>query len=440
MQHLPGHMRTWAVLGVLTFLSCFPLGAEDWPQWRGPTANGISGEKEIPTKWSREENISWKTRLPGWGASTPIVWQGLAVVTSQVGDGLLKDGGGPEFRGASVARRTGQRDGVDFVVQTFHAASGKLAWEYRLPAEGSLTPVHAKNNLASSSPITDGELVYAWFGTGQLLALTMNGKLVWKRHLGKDVGPFDIRWGHGSSPMLYQDSLILLCDHPPSSYLLALDKRTGRRTWMHDRGDGFRSYTTPFLVEGRQGDELIINTNRHIEAVDPTTGKTLWKADEPNQVPVSTPVQHDGIVYSSRGHRSGPYLAIRAGGEGNVSESHVKWRVATGAPYVSSLLYYQGLLYMATERGIVTCIEAESGEIVWRERLQGVFSASPVAADGKVYLTNEAGETFVLAAGREFKILARNPLGERTVGSLAISNGRIFLRTDDHLFSIGKED
>ena len=430
-------MKTYASVGVLTLLSCFALGAENWPQWRGPSANGISTETEIPSKWSREENVSWNTRLRGWGASTPIVWEGLVVVTSQVGDGPLQDGGGPDFRGASVARRTGERGTADFVVQAFHTSSGALAWEYHLPAEGPLIPVHAKNNLASSSPITDGERVYAWFGTGQVVALAMDGKLLWKRHLGKDISPFDIRWGHGSSPTLYQDSLILLCDHPPYSYLLALNKRTGKRRWMHDRGSGFRSYTTPFLVEGRQGDELILNTNRHIEAVDPTTGKTLWKADDPNQVPVSTPVHHDGIVYSSRGHRSGPYLAIRVGGEGDVSESHVKWRVATGAPYVSSLLYYQGLLYMATERGIATCLDAESGDTVWRERLDGVFTASPVAADGKVYLTNEDGETFVLAAGREFKILARNPLGERTVGSLAISNGRIFLRTDDHLFSIG---
>lgn len=418
---------------LLTSLTC---AAANWPQWRGPQANGISDEKGVPTQWGAGQNIAWKAPLPGLGTSTPIIWDDRIFLTSQIGDGPFEQRG-RDFADAVAAKKTGERGKVEFAVHAFARSDGRPLWEYRLDAEGDLPAVHMKHNLSSPSCITDGERVYAWFGTGQFVALDLNGKVVWKRHLGKDYGRFEILWGHGSSPTLYKDSLILLCDHQGKAYLLGVDKRTGQTRWKADRGNDRRSYTTPFVVSGPKGDELIINSSERIDALDPTTGELLWYVDEPNRVPVPTPVFHDGVLFANRGYSSSPYLAVKVGGRGDVSQTHLQWRVNTGGPYVSSLLYYRGLIYMATETGIASCVDAANGKLLWRERLGGVFSASPVAADGKVYLVNENGEAFILEAGREFKVLHRNELGERTLASPAISNGQIFLRTDEHLFCIG---
>ncbi len=412
------------------------LQCANWPQWRGPSADGISDEKGLPLEWGSERNILWKSALPGLGSSTPIVWNDYVFVTSQIGDGPF-EGRSQDFPDASGARRSGQHSKVEFVVQAFHRVNGRMLWQYGMDAEGELPPVHIKHNLASPSCVTDGKLIYAWFGTGQLVALTLEGKLAWKRHIGKEYAPFQILWGHGSSPLVYKDTLILLCEHPAGAYLLALDKSSGKERWKADRGKDRRSYTTPFLVSGPKGDELIINTSTRLEAVNPMNGELLWYLGEINRVPVPMPVYHDGVVYASRGYFSSPYLAVRAGGRGDVSATHLQWEVNTGAPYVSSLLYYQGLIYMATENGIVSCIDATNGQTLWKERFGGVFTASPVAAEGHIYIVNEAGDTFVLAAGRGKKILATNHIPERTLASPAISHGQIFLRTDDHLIAIG---
>jgi len=422
---------------VIAFLLSVGADGANWPTWRGPTANGISDEKNLPQKWGPEENIAWRVPLPGVGTSSPIVWGEQVFLTMQVGknpvDGI---GGSPEGPTAREAPNAGAK--VQFLVRSHSVTDGGKLWDYRFDAEGLLPSTHRKHNLASPSCTTDGDMVYAWMGTGQLVALTMDGKLVWSRHIGREYAPFGIRWGHGSSPVLYQGILFLLCDHVDEAYLLALDKRTGKELWKVDRGTA-RSYMTPHVVRGEPGDELVISSTNRIDAYDPKTGKLLWHADEPVRVPVASPVLHDGVLYTSRGYRSGPYLAIKTGGRGDVSDSHVIWRVRTGAPYISSLLYYQGLIYMSTEAGVVTCVDAADGKTLWKERLGGYFSASPVAAAGKVYVTNEEGETFILAAGREYRLLGKNDIGERTLASPAVaSGGRILLRTDEHLISIGK--
>lgn len=426
-------------LGTLVVSLCLllaDLSAGNWPAWRGLDGNGISSERGFPLKWGKQENVLWRVPLSGMGTSTPVVWGDLVILTMQLGDGPF-EGRSRDFAGAASARRAGRRQKVQFAVQAFRRDDGKLAWEYVFDARHPLQPVHIKHNLASPSCVTDGKLVYAWMGTGQLVALTMDGRLAWQRDLAEDFGPFEILWGHGSSPLLYKDLLILLCDHQSRAYLLALDKRDGKRKWLVDRGKDRRSYATPLIVPGRNGDEMIINTSERIEALDPATGQLLWYAGEPNRVPVPTPVFHDGVLYASRGYNSGPYMALKTSGRGNVSESHTIWKVNTGAPYVSSLLYYRGLIWMATEGGIVSCVDAATGKTLWKERFGGVFSASPVAAEGRVYLINEDGDAWVLQAGREMKILAKNTLGERTLASPALAGGRIYLRTDESLFCIG---
>jgi outer membrane protein assembly factor BamB len=326
---------------------------------------------------------------------------------------------------------------VTLVVESFNRVDGRRLWEHRLDAEGPFPDLHEKHNLATPTIATDGELLFAWFGTGQLVALDLRGRPIWTRHLGREYSPFDINWGHGSSPVLYKDLLILLCEHNSASYLLALDARTGTQRWKADRGKGRASFSTPLVVPGAERDELIINSSDRIDAYDPGTGELLWYADAPRQTPIPSAVFHQGIIYLTRGYRNSPYLALRPGGRGDVSQSHVQWRAPGGGSYVPSLVHYEGLLYLTNDVGVLTCAEASTGERVWQMRLDGVFFASPVAADGKVYFVSQTGETTVVKAGRTPEILARNDLGERIVASPAIAAGQIFLRSDTRLFAIG---
>ena len=424
------------------------IRADDWPHWRGPQATGVSSEQTLPTRWSATENVAWKAALGGLGISTPIVSGDRIYVTSQLGSGISRPG--PRLVQGSDATAMGERalgsgraSGADggktiFLVEAFGRGDGKRAWERQIDAEGGLTPTHEKHNLASPSPVTDGTLIFALFGTGQLVALDRNGGVVWQRHLGRDYAPFDIQWGHGSSPVLHGETIVLLCDHPSASYLVALDKRTGKERWKADRGKGRVSYSTPLIVPGESGDELIVNSSERLEGWNPRSGTLLWHTGGDNRFPIPSPVFHNGVIYASRGYRSGPYMAIKPGGRGDVTGSHVIWTVATGAPYVSSLLHYDGIVYMANDVGVLTGVDAATGERVWQQRVDGVFSASPVAGAGHVYFVSENGDTIVMKAGRTPQIVARNSIGERALASPAISNGRLFLRTDDHLIAIGK--
>ena len=424
---------------------------EDWPQWRGPSSNGISSEAGLPGRWSADSNIVWKVGLAGLGGSSPIVAGGRVFVTSQVGIATVRGGSHPQLAredpslvvqedpmGGRRSKPGEDESEVFLVVEAFNIFSGKKLWDYRVTADGPLPELHEYHNLATPTPVTDGEHVYAWFGNGLITCLDMEGTLVWSRHLGLEYSPFDIQWGHGSSPVLYNDKIILLCDHDPASYLLALDKTTGEEKWKKDRGKGRVSFSTPVVVPGPSGDELIVNSSERIDAYNPADGELLWYIGSERQSPIPTPVFHDSVIYMSRGYRNSDFMAIRPGGRGEVTESHTLWRTPTGASYVPSIIYYDGLLYMTSDAGILTCADAATGNQVWRQRLGGVFFASPTAGDGKVYLVSETGETIVVKAGREPQILARNDVGERLIASPAISGGHIFLRSDESLFCIGK--
>jgi len=443
------HRLAWA--GILTILLASAVYGNDWPNWRGPSASGVSPETGLPDRWSSTENVAWKAPVRGLGISSPIVWGDRVFVTSQIGRGVVEPGPRlfqagdavaagetPLGIGSSATGGPGGGTGLTFLVTAFDRASGRRLWESQIQSSGPLQGVHEKHNLATPSPVTDGERVYAWFGTGQIAALDMTGKTVWQRHLGAEYAPFEIGWGHSSSPILYRDTVILLCYHTRSSYLLALDARTGQVRWKSDRESGVFSYSTPFVAATGASAELIVNSSKGLSGHNPSTGEMLWQIEEENRFPIPVAVQHEGVIYTSRGYRSGPFLAIRPGGKGNVASSHVLWRVPTGAPYVSSLVYYDGLIYMVGDVGVVTVSDAKTGERVWQERVGGVFSASPVAADGKIYLLSEGGETVVLAAGRTPRVLARNKLDARQLASPAIAGGRLFIRSDDALFAIGR--
>jgi outer membrane protein assembly factor BamB len=432
------------------FLSSAQLAAEDWPQWRGPSSLGISAETGLPVQWSNRENVAWKAMLAGFGASSPIVTGGIVIVTSQIGSYAVGGGAYPRLArddqslamrehaiGGSRMSSSNSGGAVFLAVEAFRSSDGRRLWEYRTPATGERPDNHEKHNLATPTPVTDGERIYAWFGNGQVVALTMEGRELWKRHLGQEYGSFLNEWGHGSSPALYKDLLILLCDHRPVAYLLALDTRTGKQRWKVDRGSDRVSHSTPVVVRGPKGDELVVNSSERIDAFDPGTGSLLWHTGTERQTPIPSVVFQDGVIYTSRGYRNSDLLAIRTGGRGDVTASHVQWRMPNGASYVPSILQYQGLLYMTNEVGVVTCADAATGQKVWQKRLGGIFFASPVAADGKVYMLSETGEAFVLRAGRQPEVLATNDLGERFLASPAISGHRIFLRSDGALFAVG---
>ena len=437
--------RAFAVFTGIVALVAVELDANNWPHWRGPSASGVSTESSLPLRWSDTENVAWKSSVSGLGISSPIVWGDLVIVTSQAGSGTVRPGprlvqsGNPLDAGERPLTAAADAEGkVVFLVTALDRKSGKRVWEFELPAEGPLPAVHEKHNLASPSPATDGQRVYAWFATGQLAAIDMSGKLVWKKHLGAEYGPFDINWGHGSSPVVHKDQVILVCYHQPASYLLSLDAGTGGVRWKVDAPSGVTSYSTPLVVESGGKAEIIVNSSVGVAGHDAATGQRIWQFDEANRFPVPTPSTDGTLIYMSRGYRSSPFMAIRPGGKGDVATSHVPWRVSSGAPYISSLVYYDGLIYMTGDVGVLTVTDAKTGERVYQERIGGVYTASPVAGDGKVYLVSEDGETIVVAAGRTPKVLERNKLTARQLASPAIAGGRLFIRSDDAVYAIGR--
>lgn len=445
MIHPRPSMSAVLILILVGVVGTTQLYGDNWPQWRGPDATGVSTETRLPDQWSESDNVAWRTGLGGVGISSPIVWEDQVFVTSQIGAGVTRQGPrlgqGANSSDAERSLDAGNpsRDGrVRFLIESLHRVDGRVLWTHTVAAEGDLPSVHDKHNLASASPVTDGIRVYAVFGTGQVVAVDMTGREVWARHLGRDFGAWTINWGNGSSPIVYGDSLIILAFNGRASYLLALDRTTGRRRWKTDKPRGVTSYSTPVVVPGPDGDELIVNSSTGVEGYDPTTGERLWYFNEQNDFPIPVAMYHGGVIYVSRGYRSGPYAAIRPGGRGDIANSHVIWHVPTGAPYISSIVYYDGLIYMAGDVGVITCVDAATGEQVWRERLGGVYTASPVAADGKIYLLSESGETIVLRAGRTPEVLSRNRIHGRVLASPAISRGQLFIRTDGHVLAVGR--
>jgi outer membrane protein assembly factor BamB len=438
--------KAFVTSAVLFALMTIGIAADDWPHWRGPAASGVSTESRLPARWSDTENVAWKAPIRGLGISSPIVWGNAVIVTSQVGSGTVRPG--PRLVQSGNAADAGERAlgsgtassvaAVTFLVSAFDRQTGRRLWEFELPGEGPLPSVHEKHNLASPSPVTDGERVYAWFATGQIVALDLKGSLVWKKHLGAEYGPFDINWGHGSSPVVHKDQLILICYHQPASYLLSLDARSGKAKWKVEAPSGVTSYSTPLVVDAGGRAEIVVNSSAGVSGHDLSSGERLWHFEEPNRFPVPSPVADSGVIYTSRGYRSSPFMAIRPGGKGDIASTHVAWRVPSGAPYISSLVYYDGLIYMTGDVGVLTVADGKTGERLYQERVGGVYTASPVAGDGKVYLVSEDGETIVLAAGRTPRILERNRLNARQLASPAIAGGRLFIRSDDALYAIGR--
>jgi hypothetical protein len=390
--------------------------AKYWPRWRGPSGQGVVRTTGYPDRWSPTENVIWKTPVPGRGNSSPIVWGDRVFVT------------------------TAYDDGARLSLLCFRRSDGRLLWEVFVPQQG-VEHAHAKNGHASATPSTDGRRVYASFGTHGLLATDFNGKIVWHR----PVGRLDNYHGSAGSPVLYKDRVFLYQDHRGTesvrSFVAAFDAATGKPLWWTDRM-ATTGWGTPVVIRAGDRDELVVSSQRRVTAYDPGTGAELWSVGGMTFEVIPTPVVGHGLVFCSAG-RAGPTLAIRPGGTGDVTATHVAWSTPKGSPFVPSGLIAGEVLYLVNDmQSVVTAYEARTGALLFQGRLGEArregFSASPVLVDGKVYFTNDEGETFVLQAGREFKLLHVNQIGEPTFASPALVDGRWYFRTAASLIAVGQ--
>ena len=396
--------------------------AENWPQWRGPSLDGASAEKGLPTKWSTEEGVTWKLALPGRSGATPIIWNDHVFL--------------------NVA------DGDDLQLWDVDRATGKLRWKQKLA--GGNYKIN-KQNMSSPSPVTDGKTVFVMTGVGIFKAFDFTGKELWTRDIQKDYGKFGLNWGYASSPLLWGGALYVQVLHgmktDDPSYLLRIDPKSGKTLVRVERAtdavvESPDSYTTPQIWKDGKQEELIITGGDVVTGHDPASLKELWRANvlNPGNNPmnriIASAVVKDGLIYCPT--RVKPLTALRPGGRGDVTATHVVWQNPNG-PDVPSPVTDGKYLFVANDRGILWCLDAKTGKEIWGgQRIKAaIYSASPVLADGKLYVTSEDGLVTVVKAGPQFEVLAENDMKEYTLSSPAISDGQIFIRTAGALYAIG---
>jgi outer membrane protein assembly factor BamB len=399
-----------------------------WPQWRGPTGDSVAPDGRLPTHWSATENVIWKTPLPGWGNSTPAIWGDAIFLTTQVDDERLQ-------------------------LLRLDRSNGKIVWQREVGRgtprrKGPVGPnrFHDEQNMASPSPVTDGKHVWVHFGNGDLACYDFAGVKVWSINLPERYGRYTIWWGHANSPVLAGDLVISVCMQDPkgegASYVVAQDKETGKERWLVKRSTGAAdewadAYTTPCVVHHGAKDELIVFGGNVLDAYEPANGKRLWHCDvfKGNRV-ISGPTFAGDTIYAVQGMR-GPLFAVRDGGSGDVTASHVRWQYAGATPDAASPVVANGLVFLATNQGVAVCLDAATGKEVWKERLGDAFRATPLVAGRRVYFFSKEGKTTVVAADREFKIVDRSELREETLASPAVAGGDLFIRTKQNLYKIG---
>src|SRR5688572_13229164 len=368
------------------------LGAEDWPQFRGPTGQGHSADRGLPLVWSETQNVIWKSRIPGLGWSSPVVADGRVWITTAIDD-----------RGTASIR-----------VIAYDVAGGREAVNTEVFRIRNARLTNPKNSHASPTPIVEGNRVYVHFGAEGTAALTTSGEIVWKTTL-----PYESQHGNGGSPVLFQDLLIISCDGSDQAYVVALDKQTGKTRWKTPRRQPWdQAYSTPLVIRVGDQDQLVSIGAYRTAAYDPKTGREVWYVsyrDGFSNVP--RPVYANGLVYIGTGFQQPSLLAVRADGKGDITRTHVAWRLERGAPLTPSPLVVGEELYVVSDIGIVTCVNAKTGQIHWQERLVGNFSASPVFADGRIYFLSEEGIATVIAPGKSFQRLAANTLDGMTYAS-----------------------
>jgi outer membrane protein assembly factor BamB len=418
-------------LVVLFFFVAGLVRAENWPGWRGPSGDGVSTGKGIPTKWSSTENIAWRIAVPGEGHSSPIVWGDKVFLTSSLTEKNKR------------------------ILLCIDRLSGQTVWQ-RDVVQSPPETIHRLNSRASGTPATDGKQVYVTFmraegdkviapnvGSERLItpgkiivaAYDLDGNEKWKTN----VGDFVSAHGFNTCPVLFEDSVILNGDHDGDAYLVALDRQSGRERWRTRRENKTRSYVTPIIREIDGITQMILSGSLCVASYDPRNGKRHWIVDGPTEQFVASMVYDGKYVFATGGYPERHTLAIRPGGKGNVTDTHIAWRTTRGAAYVPSPIISGRYLLMVADSGIASCFEARTGKRHWMERLPGGHSPSPVSADGLVYFVSDRGVTTIIRPSETFAVIAKNELGEPVSASPAISQGQIFLRTHQHLYCIGSK-
>jgi outer membrane protein assembly factor BamB len=387
-------------------------GAEkNWPGFRGPTGQGLTGLSELPTVWDKEgKNIVWRVKVPLAGNSSPVIWGDRIFLTGSAAKGEKRS------------------------LMCFERSTGKLLWTREAPATEVEPGVRDKNGFASATPVTDGERVVVFLGSCGILCWDFDGKLLWHY----DKAKFNLTHGTGSSPVLYKDKVLFVHDqNKVDSVFIALDKKTGNLLWQQKRPKAM-TWSSPTLVRVGDHDEFIFAGAEKVVGYDPDTGKELWSLDGPTYEVIPVVIAGKDLLYSASG-RNGPVIALRPGGKGDVTETHLVWKTARGGPHVPSPIYLDGRLYFANDTGILTCLDGTDGKLIWQTRLPANFSASPIEAGGLLYFPSEAGITFVVKAGDRYRLVAQNDLGSPILASPAVAGGQIFLRTEEELVCIGKK-
>jgi outer membrane protein assembly factor BamB len=418
-----------------------PKPGANWSQWRGPDSQGISPETGLPTSWSPTQNVKWKTAVPGRGHSSPIVWGDRIFLTTALEGDVIADAKPPKhlLEGEVYVHpdSVGGNRQQTLKVFCFDRRSGKVLWE-RVAYQGRVFDDRHRNaTYADATPVTDGRYVFAWFGSEGLYCYDFAGKLVWKKSLGgiKTQG-----MGNGTSPVLYENLLILQCDEDngEQSFIAAFNKNDGREVWRTARQVEV-SWTTPVIARAPSRTELVASGNQYVAGYDPATGKELWRCKGTGSYTVSTPLVGQGIVVVSAAHPVKRALAIRLGGTGDVTDSRIVWQRDKGTGYTPSSILYGDYAYLLTDGGILTCIDVKTGEIKYegaRAPKPVRFYASPVAFEDKILLTSEDGDTFVLKAGPKHEVLGTNSIDEPVYASPAIAGGAIFIRGTKNLYCI----
>ncbi|MBI3696605.1 MAG: PQQ-binding-like beta-propeller repeat protein [Acidobacteria bacterium] len=421
---------------VLVFFIALTAAAQNWPSFRGPGASGIADKQHLPITWDAKQGtrILWKTPIPGLAHSSPIVWGDRVFLTTAVSSrpsvtfkrGLYGDGDASDDLSPQ-----------QWKVLCLDRKTGRVLWERTAYQGVPKEKRHIKATYANATPVTDGSVVAAFFGSQGLYAYDLEGKPLWKRDLGRiDAGAYDApdyEWGTASSPILYADLVIAQCDQQKGSFLMALNKKTGETVWKAER-DELPSWGTPAIYPGKARTELVTNGANFIRGYDPATGKELWRLGGSSKITAPTPVYSGDLILVASGRRpEAPIFAIRPGGS-------VAWQKQQRGPYMPTPLIYGKYLYVLGNAGIFDCYDFKTGAEVYRQRIphQGSgFSASPVASDGRILLSSEDGDIFVVQAGPQFELLGKNEMGEPLMATPAIAGGMLIVRTEHHLWAIG---
>ncbi len=405
------HFRSLLVL-LFSLAVLFPAYAENWPCWRGPRGDGTSLEPNPPIYWTSTSNVLWKVAVPGEGHSSPIVWQDRVFLTAAL------------------------KESQERILLSFERKTGATLWK-KTVLTAPLEAKNPENSYASSTPATDGQQVYTTFLDGKevvVAAHDFSGKQLWQSRPGE----FYSQWGFSHDPLLFQDKVIVDCDSKGENFIAALDRKDGRTRWRIQRQNPTQSYSKPLIQEMAGRIQLVVPGNKAVTSYDPRDGRQLWVVDGPSEDCVLTPVYNRGanLVLSGSSWPKRVLIAIRPDGEGNLTQTHVAWSGAEGAPYVPSPVSVGEWFFtsgFATKEAF--CFEAATGRTLWHEKM-GLHHASPVTAKGLLYFLNDEGVMHVAKAAAKYELIARNELGEKTYASPAISGGQMFLRSFSHLYCI----